>query len=313
MVLVACTAERPARERLTVNLRWDTAWIASPEKGYPIFQPTSLAATDTMVFVLDFSEKSVWALRAYYGKMLWRVGRRGPGPGEFVQPAFLRPGLGGDLVVLDQSSRRVTTFGSDGRLKSSVSLVRAQGLPEGFCTLPDGKHLVGLMGREQVVELDADAQMMRATSTPWGVVDRTGYTNQTLLVNDDRTGSCVAAFLRGIGFARYSPAGFAQVHPYVEHLQLPVLLKSASGGDSLSVDVIAVWDAALHRDTLWVLFGGQSPMRRRMLDLYDASGGKYLKTFILPERAVTFTVLDNLVVLKVEQADKSHAVLAIRR
>lgn len=71
--------------------------------------------------VADWGDFSVRELSAT-GEVVWKFGRQGPGPGEFLAFLGLQFALNGDLRVLDPRNRRITVVGPTGLLVQTVPL-----------------------------------------------------------------------------------------------------------------------------------------------------------------------------------------------
>ena len=73
------------------------------------------------------------------GAHLWTAGRRGVGPGEFVQLRLLRRCSGDRVVVYDRAAARVTEFSQEGERLSTWPVAHQGDLPYQFTCAPDGR------------------------------------------------------------------------------------------------------------------------------------------------------------------------------
>lgn len=73
------------------------------------------------VYVLDDVDNAVLAF-APDGRLIWKRGRSGGGPGEWVRPSFLRVEPSGTIQVTDQGKRALVRFDRDGALQDEISL-----------------------------------------------------------------------------------------------------------------------------------------------------------------------------------------------
>src|ERR1051325_12021344 len=69
------------------------------------------------VYVVDHFKCSVVAFSPA-GRMLWKVGRKGRGPGEYQIPYRITTTPSGTLLVFDLGTRDVTTLSQEGRFVS---------------------------------------------------------------------------------------------------------------------------------------------------------------------------------------------------
>lgn len=90
----------------------------------------SQVATDgrEKIYVLDQLNSALFAFGAD-GRMSWRRGRSGGGPGEFRFPTFLRVGQSGEVQVTDQGKGSLVRFDRDGAVLSEISFL-SHGYPQ---------------------------------------------------------------------------------------------------------------------------------------------------------------------------------------
>jgi len=154
--LGACTAGTETGGAITRNILttvWDTLWTVSGQSEHPILEPGSLAADTKQVYVVDWSDRRIVALQAADGSQAWSAGRLGLGPGEFQQPVFVSTTSTGDVAVVDQATRRLLRYATDGSQKGELSLLPLGAAPESFCALPDSRFLFALFASDSLVEL----------------------------------------------------------------------------------------------------------------------------------------------------------------
>ncbi len=307
----ACLHGDEGTGRRPIAVKWDTAWVLTDQSDPPVLQPEAIAAHNGKVFLVDLAVPGVLAVDAKTGRKLWATGRRGIGPGEFLDPYQLLPNDEG-VTVVDQTTRRTTHLGPDGRLLSTTSLAALGGAPLSGCALDGGDLLFSVFAADSFVRLDSSGHRRESVAMPFGVRDSRGVVNQVFVAGDTEMRVCAAGLMLGGGFAVISPAPVS-MHQYVEDMPVPRWLLSSEGEDSLSSDLAATLDAEVRHDTLWTLFEGRSASQRRLLDGYSVPSGRYLGTLELPTRANRFAMLGDLLVLKAGQPDGSFAVLALRR
>lgn len=95
--------------------------------------------SDGAFLIGDVSESQV-KLFDRDGRTLIRIGRRGPGPGEFQSPRYPRFGPDGRIFVADAQAPRIQIFDLRGNYTREVRLDVAY--IQGFDVLPDGSFVV---------------------------------------------------------------------------------------------------------------------------------------------------------------------------
>jgi hypothetical protein len=96
--------------------------IIIPSDGTTINRPADYASSvnsDTM-FVLDYGDKCVYAFTGD-GRFLFKFGRDGMGPGEFMNPIAINVN-NYEVYILDSRLRRISVFYNSGKYKKTVSL-----------------------------------------------------------------------------------------------------------------------------------------------------------------------------------------------
>lgn len=295
------------------QISWDTLWMTTTTSAPSVWLPYTMEADERRLYVIDAATSTLVALDLHTGEQRWVSGGSGQGPGEFAQPFWLSVTASDEVIVLDRGSRRAMRFDTLGAYAGFLPLVRARGNPEALCVLANGAALVAVMGGDTIAHLSPGGEPLAWIDRPWRIVDRNGVLNQTVMDTDSDTGTCVAARMVGGHFSIYDGKGFPQLYPYVDSLKPPHYLRSSSGLDSLSHDILGVWDIEVHRDTLWVLFEGESELARRLLDAYDAESGFYLQTVVLPAPATLFAINGDVIAIRSEQSDGTDAVIGLRR
>lgn len=118
------------------------------------------------VLILDrqTSRVSSWSVSGGY---LHDVGRRGSGPGEYLDPIDLAITSAGELLVLDQGNGKVLRFGrTAGRGRALVGEVR-HGLPAQALCSTEGLVFLLSPGRERLVAvMDHDGAILREFALP---------------------------------------------------------------------------------------------------------------------------------------------------
>lgn len=149
---LACTSESPSGDK-TVNAgiraafsdRFEVVDRIVPEQTeeHPVARIAQVVFSESGDFlIVDDSEANV-KLYDQDGSLRLVIGRKGEGPGEFLQPRRAAIGLDGKIHVLDQSLNRLQVFGPSGDLLRNVPLEHLAGMRD-FGLLSDGRSYVFL-------------------------------------------------------------------------------------------------------------------------------------------------------------------------
>lgn len=84
-------------------------------------QPFAMAATGERIVVVDGGSNSVQSFRVTGGRE-WKIGRRGRGPGEFLNPVDVALDSAGNTLIYDPDNARLTVLDRNGRVKRMAPL-----------------------------------------------------------------------------------------------------------------------------------------------------------------------------------------------
>ncbi len=243
-------------------------------------------------FVLaDWGEHSV---REYSpsGEMLWRVGRRGEGPGEFSAIMDLEFDATGNLLVLDRANR-VTIVNRSG------SVVATKGTPEGNQILPAGftSGWATLAADRMQALWTSD---LRTVRMPRGVSFEAAIVGERWAANAPDGESVVFHRWSDLMIILASDGSVRSVVRGIETIDLPkaVFVSRTVDGWEISghkVDpraVEATRSAAVSDDRIFVLFLGDTEDAGQIVDTYSRDG-VYVGSYRLPDdvRASRMAVL----------------------
>ena len=103
-------------------LSWDTvANIGGGLSDTILVMPQMIAADGGVLFVYDVSDSRVRAIGPA-GDLLWTYGRRGEGPGEFMNVIDMEVGSDSTLRMLDGGTNRLTVVRRDGSWLRSIPI-----------------------------------------------------------------------------------------------------------------------------------------------------------------------------------------------
>jgi hypothetical protein len=228
------------------------------------------------------------------GEELWRFGRSGEGPGEFLSVIEAEFDTSGNLLVLDRGTGRITTVSPVGELVSSVRFPAegTQILPEAFD--PGGWATLPNLGRSEVLWASfaktAPHRSRRSVTVPSAISFREDIVGERWAANAPDGGAVVffrwssqMVFLAADGTVQSVASG-------VEPISFPqgVAVERSGQGWSVSgfrVDpqaVEATRSAAVGDDGVFVLFLGATNEAGRIVDRYSRLG-IYEGSYLLPE------------------------------
>ncbi|HYW13094.1 MAG TPA: hypothetical protein VE871_14135 [Longimicrobium sp.] len=228
------------------------------------------------------------------GRLHWSFGRIGAGPNEFADLRDLKVDAEGRAWVLDPVNSRVLVLDEDGTPVRRIPLTTLGNSPRELVLL-DGSGILLLTDspdREPLVEIDTLGHHRRQLGFPWAGFKKLDYLATQLVTGANaQTGDWVMAFRLGDGF--FAANGDVETRRgwFVEHVAFPEVQREQRGSKT------SVWrhrhrptDAAVSvtvsPSRIYVLFGGTSRERYRLVDSYALETGEYLNSYVLP-RAVS--------------------------
>ena len=284
-ILAACQTESPGSSPAsaestpgvrTFGMHADTLWLISAGSGEPTLEdPWYLAAGAGGVFVVDYA-RGLLALTDS-GELYQR---------DEEQPSA--PVLG-PIVVLDDStvvivrSDNGTLYHYDTRGtrrprqgSADVADIRA------LCAL-DARTLLLGGGSDRLAAVDLGGGAARTFAFPWrDLRDSASLLRQTVLASSPDRPGCVVALAVGSGFALVHGPDSLTLHRYVEDFVPPPVQRSVeTAGDRITTTVkflrraTAAASVAVDDTAIYVAFGGATPRRRGLIDIYDRGRGAY--------------------------------------
>lgn len=251
-------------------------------------RPVNLVVSSTGAIV--FFEASDNQVKAYSpaGRLLWKVGRRGAGPGEFQSARMLTANASGDILVGDEDNARITVIDSAGHIRSQFPMPDelrallppfrgslATGVPYGTETmllsvLPEhrlsaGRFPAGVSPTASLVGEPYAARLGDASAVTYR------WSDVIVFFNPDGSVRTVAHGVDRIPFP--------VVKEYPIHIQVTPTLtaRSVTRVDPKAVEAVR-W-AAGTSDKLMLLAGGPPPDAGKILDVYDVKTTRYVGSY----------------------------------
>lgn len=277
------TSHLQPRRYVTLPVRVDT--LRDGARDDTLARPLLLTADDHRIYWFDYGDGRLSAMDTI-GRLLWRAGRRGQGPGEFANPTSLLAVRGGGVVVVDGGAARFARIDAAGRFARLVSSVD---IPQRLARGP-GSTLIAFAGQNgRLTATLLDSVFTSIRSLPWaGWPDSASGLATQLRVSSGAAGQVAAV---STVTARIFPlrAGALALNSGVDGLDarpLPPRVPLA-GDNGLVVAGFppgtkpAIRDVAIVVEYLFVLPAGEA-FDGRTLDVYVATTGRYLASLRLP-------------------------------
>jgi hypothetical protein len=269
--------------------QWDTVWsVGGTAPDTTLLRPFLLASTGNGVFVYDGVAKRVTAYAAD-GAVRWRFGRQGKGPDEFEKVRDMRVSRGGGVDLLDPRNNRIMRLNADGTVRGRIPL-SAIGHAEQMVPLGDSAFVLLAEHPESAfVVMDTLGKLRERLTVAWDGFRRLeSLARQGYMASSG--GRWVFAFSFGDGwFACRGERPERYVGRFVEHTGFPkVKAVSTALGTAKQMDEYDACSAcsiSIAGSTLYVHFGGYTPVAQRVVDLYDLDRGTYRGSWVLPSVA----------------------------
>lgn len=136
---------------------------------------------------------------------------------------------------------------------------------------------------------DTLGRIRRRTELPWDYLrDAHGLQRQLLLAGNSE-GTCVAALAVANGIAKYDSHGLVWARWFVESFRTPAVTERTSSRNgtvvreaALASHAVAARDITTMNGLVFVAFAGNSELAGQLVDIYDATDGRYLGTCRFP-------------------------------
>lgn len=276
------------RSRNVAGTRWDVLFSAGGLADSVLQSPSGLAVTSHGAYVIDWYAKRIHHFDPF-GERLWSFGSPGAGPGEFVAPRVIKADAAGRAWVMDSQNLRLTVLDSSGASVFQVPLLNLADPPYDFIPLAGDRALVVAVDPEHpFVVVRRDGTIERRFSFPWaGFQNLSFIASQFIIAANPREDAWVASFVSGNGFFIFENLdSIPGRNSYVEHVPFPEIREFGNGTrrkrGPVQKPVFAARALSVSPERIYVLFGGRTPSRERIVDSYDLDSGAYVESFELP-------------------------------
>jgi len=277
-----------ARVYSTDSLRLAVQVGGTTDEDTTLIDPYMMASDEGGVYLYEAENRVLRFDTA--GTRRWLQGKSGGGPGEYRNPRDMAIGPDHRLWLVDPQSGRVTVLDPDqGRVRAMITMrvpysASITPLRSGFALYPSD------LARD-IFYFNERGDTVRSDLIPWGGFRELEYLSRGLRTAvDPATGRWVLGFIYGNGWFAFDTAGRGSSRRYyVEPTRFPPVVKEYYPDGGVGTKLVrtagSALDIDLRGDTVFVLFDGQEPDRRRKLDLYSWQTGNYLGSIRLPEPA----------------------------
>ncbi|MBA4072812.1 MAG: hypothetical protein C0497_13390 [Gemmatimonas sp.] len=258
-------------------------------------KPELIVGRGPVLYVFDYGDH---ALKAFSvdGRLLWRFGRKGSGPGEFVNPTDLKID-GRDAVWLaDPANSRVTIVDGHGRLVRTMPTTVAV---EHLLPLATGEFLgFGYSGDKPAFSrYDSLGHSAQPIGYPvWMDTVPSLVSELRVAGSPDGRSAAVASYYSGrLLLMRHGASGVREI-PVVETQAFPTPI-TYSPSPRMTVRRFPPEARPLVRaltadsEFVYALIAGTHKERGRILDVYRLLDGSYHGSYLLPQPVAAMTVV----------------------
>jgi hypothetical protein len=254
----------------------DTLWIAGAAAGDdPFGDPWYLVAGGGGVLVVDYAR----GLVALDGSGARPPGGSRPQGATVLGPVAIFPDS--TAVVVRSDNGGLQAYDVRGRRRRGWASTDAKDV-RAACALDEHRLLLG-SGSDQLAVVDRSGGATRAFSFPWRALrDSASLLRQTVLASSAGRPGCIIALAVGTGFAITRGQDSVTLHSFVEAFEPPPVRRTVeTAGNRITTTLsflrraTAAASLAADDSAIFVAFGGVTPRRRGLIDIYDRESGGY--------------------------------------
>lgn len=277
-----------------------------------ILLPLDVRATREHFVVYDGLAQRLLAFAPRSGRIAWRFGRPGRGPGEFGGVAKITARKVGGVFVADFALSRLTEVTEDGKEGPRVDY-RMGVNPRGVCEAGDTHiHLRSTeSGEIERVQLATGATTTE--DLPWPELRSVpSITRQSMLFEHPSAGVCMISVSFGPMFALLDSAGVRARARWIEEIPMGQAKSLGKGSWRMLPSTQGAMSATGVGNSFAVLFRGRGPKRGRFVDFYSVLDASYRFSIELPFPATGIAVGHGLLVLAGETEEGAPFLRAFR-
>ncbi|MCC6931241.1 MAG: hypothetical protein IT359_19790 [Gemmatimonadaceae bacterium] len=274
--------------------RWS---IGGSPDDTTILLPLQLRASRDHFLVYDAIAQRLLALSPKSGRIDWRFGRPGRGPGEFGGVAKVTARRDGGAFVVDFALSRLTEITEEGAEGPRVDY-RLGVNPRGVCEA--GSTHIHLRSTESgEIERVQLATGQKATEDlPWPELRAVpSLVRQSMIFEHPAAGVCMISVTFGPMFALLDQSGVRARARWIEEIPMGRAKSIGKGSWEMLPSVQGASDASAVGNAFAVLFSGRGPKHERFVDFYSVIDASYLFSIELPFRATNVAIGHGLLVV----------------
>lgn len=282
-------------------------WSKSFQKEPEIADFDDMVLLEDKLLVVESKTATIAALAIADGSKVWTAGKRGAGPGEYLEPRYFVARPDGKVGVVDIRQGRITVLDAAGSVAEMITGERVIGDLNNACSRKDGSIIAIKMPLFDVVKIDdrpASTLLFRLL-WPVSIYNQTPMLQQGLFARS-REGRCVIFQPRGDFFFELDgerlPNGdfnrYFTPYPPQRIDRSGKVPRAIPGGGAAQY-------AAMRGDTIFVLRGGPAKKDLGIVDAYVLPGGERVSSFTLPRETYVFDVVGDRVAALVSTEDGS--------
>jgi hypothetical protein len=228
--------------------------------------PSRLAASESVLFVLDGEQ--LIALAAPTGKTRWVRSRQELGFAGTWKPGALAPTPDGGVLISNVAARTSVRVDAAGKVSQHFGLWAPI---YSACVMEDQGVLALTMAQKRpVFILDRTGHVLGRSDIPWASMRELLFDSFEGAMARTRHG-CVLALVAADSFAVWRDSAFLVTAAYIEE-----------AGSQRAPNQSTALSVAANDNRIFVAFGGTSPMRAHIVDVYDEDRGKYHGSYKSP-------------------------------
>jgi hypothetical protein len=299
-------AERAVR-RVRLSPRWTVGGTA---EDTTILLPLQLRATREHFLVYDGVAQRLLALTPASGRIAWRFGRPGRGPGEFGGVAKLTAQRDGGAFVVDFALSRMTAVSEEGTAGRRVEY-RMGVNPRGVCEAGDTHIHLRATESGEIERVHQSTGARTTQDLPWPALRALpSLVRQSMIFEHPQAGVCLISVSFGPMFALLDQSGVRARAQWIEEIPMGQAASTGKGSWRMLPSTQGALGATAVGSAFAVLFRGRGPKRGRFVDFYSVIDAHYLFSIELPFPAADIAFGHGLLALAGETEDGAPFVRA---
>ncbi|MCC6931240.1 MAG: hypothetical protein IT359_19785 [Gemmatimonadaceae bacterium] len=232
--------------------------------------------------VYDGVAQRLLAFAPATGRIAWRFGRPGRGPGEFGGVAKITTRKEGGMFVVDFGLSRLTEITEDGKEGPRVDY-RMGVNPRGVCEAGDTHIRLRSTESGEIERVQLSTGDTSTEDLPWPEL-RTlpSLVRQSMIFEHPQAGVCMISVSFGPMFALLDQTGVRARARWIEEIPMGQAKSMGKGSWRMLPSTQGALSATAIGNSFAVLFEGKGPKRGRFVDFYSVTDARYLFSIELP-------------------------------